>query len=138
MDVRLLVTVLRFYYSALNYLFPFRRNTERKNLFLSVCHCLDQKINMREMNILYPHGGLIGYGNSKLDTLVRFSNVFPYTQIYTMQLVLFMQRKEADRVTVTCLDVDPPSSCVLGHITGLLYCLYLKMFVPSFFNQCDC
>ena len=75
MDVRFLVTVLHFY-SALNYLFPFRRNTVRKNLFLSVCHCLDPKISMREINILYPHGGLIGYGNSNLDTLLRFSKVF--------------------------------------------------------------
>ena len=74
MDVRFLVTVLHFY-SALKFLFPFRRNTVRKNLFLSVCHCLDPKISMREMNILYPHGGLIGYGNSNLDTLLRFSKV---------------------------------------------------------------
>ena len=30
-----------------------------------------------------------------------------------------------------------PNSCLLGHVTGLLYCLYLKLFVPSIFNLVD-
>ena len=28
-----------------------------------------------------------------------------------------------------------PNSCLLGHVTGLLYCLYVKLFLPSIFNS---
>ena len=30
-----------------------------------------------------------------------------------------------------------PISCLLGHVTGLLFCLYVKNFLPSFFNFVD-
>ena len=31
-----------------------------------------------------------------------------------------------------------PSSCFLGHVTGLrLFCLYVKLFLPSIFNSVD-
>ena len=41
-----------------------------------------------------------------------------------------------DLATITCLDEDP-NSCLLGHVTGLLFCLYVKLFLPSFFNSVD-
>ena len=27
-----------------------------------------------------------------------------------------------------------PNCCFLGHVTGLLFCLYVKIFLPSIFN----
>ena len=30
-----------------------------------------------------------------------------------------------------------PNSCLLGHLTGLLFCLYVKLFLPSIFNSFD-
>ena len=30
-----------------------------------------------------------------------------------------------------------PNFCLLGHVTGLLVCLYLKLFLPSIFNSVD-
>ena len=30
-----------------------------------------------------------------------------------------------------------PNSCLLGHVTGLLFCLYVKIFLPSIFNSVD-
>ena len=44
-----------------------KKNTVRRYLFFSVCHCLHPKIAFREMNDLYPHGGIIVYGDSYLD-----------------------------------------------------------------------
>ena len=29
------------------------------------------------------------------------------------------------------------SSCLLGHVTGLHFCLYVKLFLPSIFNSVD-
>ena len=30
-----------------------------------------------------------------------------------------------------------PNSCLLGHVTGQLFCLYVKIFLPSIFNSVD-
>ena len=30
-----------------------------------------------------------------------------------------------------------PNCCLLGHVTGLLFCLYVKIFLPSIFNLID-
>ena len=30
-----------------------------------------------------------------------------------------------------------PNSCLLGHVTGLLFCLYVKFILPSIFNSVD-
>ena len=73
MDVLFLVNVFRFYV-GMNVSFP--QNTRRKNLFLSVCQCLDDRVSMREMDQLFPYGRVIGYGNSKLDIIFRHSKVF--------------------------------------------------------------
>ena len=30
-----------------------------------------------------------------------------------------------------------PNSCSIGHVTGLISCLYVKLFLPSIFNSVD-
>ena len=30
-----------------------------------------------------------------------------------------------------------PNLCLIGHVTGLLFCLYVKIFLPSIFNSVD-
>ena len=30
-----------------------------------------------------------------------------------------------------------PNSCLFGHVTGLLFCLYAKLFLPSIFKSVD-
>ena len=37
---------------------------------------LELRLSLREMNQKYPFGGLIGYGNSCLDSVLRYSKVF--------------------------------------------------------------
>ena len=31
-----------------------------------------------------------------------------------------------------------PSSCFLGHVTGLLFCLYVKIFASKVYSLFDC
>ena len=54
----------------------FEHNSIHKNLFLSACFCWDCGIFLREMNQKLKFGGLIGYGNSYLDSVFRYSKVF--------------------------------------------------------------
>ena len=79
MDVLFLVKVFRFY-SGLK--LRFTKITVRKNLFLSVCHCLDENISPHKMDQEFLFGGLIGFADSHLDKNFRFSKVF---RLHAMQ-----------------------------------------------------
>ena len=54
----------------------FEHNSVCKNLFLSACFCWDSGLSLHEMDQKFKFGGLIGYGNSYLDSVFRYSNVF--------------------------------------------------------------
>ena len=136
MDVFFVVAVIQSY-SGLKLCSPFKKNTVRKNLFLSVCHCLDPKISLREMNDLYPHGGLIGYGDSYLDSVLCYSKVFRlHAILHDAAGAVYTEKRKGPGY---CYIIGRgPNSCLFGHITGLLFCLYLKFFVPSIFNRFNC
>ena len=54
----------------------FEHNSVRKNFFLSACFFWVSGICLREMEQKFNTGGLIGYGNSCLDSVFRYSKVF--------------------------------------------------------------
>ena len=54
----------------------FEHNSYRKNLFLSASFCWDSGIPLREMNQNFKFDGLIGCGNSYLDSVFSYSKVF--------------------------------------------------------------
>ena len=60
----------------------FEHNSVRKNLFLSACFCWDSGLSLRDMDRKIKFGGLIGYGNSCLDS------VFPYSKKFRLHAVL--------------------------------------------------
>ena len=53
----------------------FEHNSVRKNLFLSAGFCWDSRLSSREMDQKLKFGGLIGNGNSYLDSVFRYSKV---------------------------------------------------------------
>ena len=73
MDVLFLISVFRLYPGME---MTFKHNSVRKNLFLSACFCWNSRLSLREMDQKVPFGGLIGYGNSYLDSVFRYSKVF--------------------------------------------------------------
>ena len=73
MDFVILVNIFNCYGSILS-MFP--ENEKRKNCFLAACKIWDENINLEEINQKFPHGGLIGYGNSFLDFFFARLKVF--------------------------------------------------------------
>ena len=114
----------------------FEHNSVRKNLFLSACFCWDSSLSLREMDQKFKFGGLIGYENSYLDSLFRYSKVFRLHAI--LHDAAGAVRSHTGKGPGCCYMIGRgPNSCLLGHVTGLLFCLYVKLFLSSIFNSVD-
>ena len=114
----------------------FEHNSVRKNLFLSACFCWYSGLSLREMNQKFKFGGLIGYGNSYLDSIFRYSKVFRLHAI--LHDAAGAVRSHIGKGPGYCYMTGRGStSGLLGHVIGLLFCLYVKLFLPSIFNSAE-
>ena len=131
MDVLFLISVFRLY---LELKMTFEHNSVRKTLFLSACFCWDSGFSLRETDQNVIFGGLIGYGNSYLDSAFRYSKVFRLNAI--LHDAAGAVRSHSSRGPGYRYIIGRgPNSCLLGHATGLLFCLNVKIFLPSIFNS---
>ena len=129
----LLISVFRLY---LGLKMTFEHNSVRKNLFLSACFCWDSRISLHERDQNFKFGGLIGYGNSYLDSVFRYSKVFRLHAILHDAAVAV--QSHSGKGPGYCYMIGRgPKSCLIGHVTRLLFCLYVKLFLPSIFNHVD-
>ena len=88
---------------------------------------MDQKIKFVGTN---------GYGDSYLEFLIRHFKVFRPHAI--VQDAAGEARAHSVKRPGYCYMIGRgPNSCLLGHVTGLLFCLYVKLFLPSSFNSVD-
>ena len=133
MDVLFLLSVFRLYPGLK---MSFEPKSVRKNLFLSACFCWDSRLSLGEMNQKIKFGGLIGYGNSYLDSVFRYSKVFRLHAI--SHDAAGPVRLQTGKGSGYCYMIGRgPNCCLLGHVTGLLFCLYVKIFLPSIFKLID-
>ena len=90
----------------------------------------------REMNQKFKFGGLIGYGNSYFDSVFRYSKVFRLHAI--LHDAAGAVRSHSGKGPGYCYMIGRgPTSGLLGHVTGLLFRFYVKLFLPSIFNSVD-
>ena len=88
------------------------------------------------MDQKFKFGGLIGNGNSCLDS------VFCYSKVFRLHAIIHdaagTVRTHSGKGPGYCYIIGRgPNSCLLGHVTGLLFYLYVKLFLPSIFNSVD-
>ena len=115
----------------------FSPNTKRKNLFLCNCIVLARDINLKEMDQKFPFGGLIGYGNSCMDYFFANSKFFRLHAILHDSAGSFKSTtKKAPGYGYVAPSL--PSLCFLGHVTGLFFCLYVKIFASSVYALFAC
>ena len=131
MDVLFLISVFRLYPG---FKMSFKHNSVRRNLFPSACFCWVSGLSLREMNQKNKFGGLIGYGNFYLDSVFRNFKVFrPHAILHDAAGAV---RSRSGKGPGYCYMIGQgPNSCFPGHVTGLLFCLYVKLFLPSIFNS---
>ena len=88
------------------------------------------------MDQKFKFGGLIGYGNSCLDS------VFCYSKVFRLQAILHdaagAVRSHSGKGPGYCYMIGrTPSFCLLGHVTGLPFFLYVKLLLPSNLNSVE-
>ena len=114
----------------------FQHNSVLKNLFHSACFRWDSRISLCEMYQKFPFCGLIGYGNSYLDSVFRYSKVFRLHAV--LHDAAGAVRLQTGKGLGYCyMTGRGTNSCLLGHVTELLFCLYVKIFLPSILNSVD-
>ena len=112
----------------------FEHNSFRKDLFLSACFCWDSRLSLRNMDQKFNFGGTIGYGDLYLGFLFRHFKTFILHAI--RHDAAGAVRAHSGKGAGYCYMIGRgPISCLLGHVSGLLFCLYLKLFLPSIFKS---
>ena len=114
----------------------FEHNSVRKKLFLSACFCWDSRLSLREMDQKLQFGGTIDYGNSYLELLFRQFKVLRLHAILLDEAGTV--RAHSGKGPGYCYRIGRgPNSCLIGHVTGLLFCLHVKIFLHSISNFVD-
>ena len=133
MDVLFLMSIFRLYPGIKK---SFEQNSVSKNLFLSACFCWDSRLCFFDMDQNFKFGVTIGYGDTYLEVLFRHFKIFRLHAI--LHGAAGAVRAHSGRGPGYCYMIGRgPNSCLLGHVTGLLFCLYVKIFLPSIFTSVD-
>ena len=108
----------------------------QKTCFLNACLRWISRLLLREMDRKFKIGGTIGFGDSYLWFLFRHFNVFRLHAILN-DAAGAVWAHSGKGLGYCYMIGRGPSSCVLVHVTRLLFCLYVKLFLPSIFNAVD-
>ena len=116
MDVLFLMSIFRLYPGLK---LTFGHNSVRKNLFLSACLCWDSRLSLRELDQKFEIGGTIGYGDSYLDSVFRYSKVFRLHAV--LHDAAGAVRLQTGTGAGYCYMIGRgPNCCLLGHVTGTI------------------
>ena len=127
MGVLFLMSISRFFRGTK---MSFQHKIVFKDLSLSACCCWDSRLPSREMDQKLKFGGTIGSSyleDSYLEFLFRHFKVF---RLHAIQPdAAEAQRAHRGNVPSSCYMIGrAPNSFLIGHVTGLLFCLYVKLF----------
>ena len=130
MDVIFFMSVFRLYPGLKK---SFENNSFRKNLFLSACFCWDSRFSLCEIDQDCEYRWTIVMGTRTWSFYFVISKYLDYTQYYTGAV-----RARIGKGPGYCYMIGRgPNSSLLGHVSGLLFCLYVNVFLLSIFNSAD-
>lgn len=111
--------------------------SKRKCYFLAACLFFDPHIDIDVAVKLRPYGGLIGIDNSRLDKYLKGSKVLRlHAVIHDAAGFVWDHSKSGPgyAYAASC----PINSPLVGHITGIMFCLYYKILRPADFRLLEC
>ena len=112
----------------------FGHNSVCKNLFLSACICWDFRLSSSKMEQKFIFGGIVGYGDAYEEFFFRHFKVFRlHAILYDSAGAL---RAHSGEGPGYCYMIGRgPNFCLHAHEAGLLFCLYVKLFLPCIFKS---
>ena len=113
----------------------FSSNTKRKNLFLCTCVVLDPDISLKEVEKKIFLENLLDTEIPAWITVLQTPTFSDYMQFYMTGSVKFTTKKGPGYCYVAR---SLQSSSFLGHLTGLLFSLYVKIFASAVYALFDC
>ncbi|XP_075249798.1 uncharacterized protein LOC142342376 [Convolutriloba macropyga] len=131
-------------YSPVEVEFP--DNTNRKNYFLAACKVfIEQDSRAKKKGELWetlhvmdeksPYGGIIGSGNSKLDYMLKWSKIFRLHAAIHDAAGQLKTRFNIGPGYPYCWPFCPVNSPLLGHFTGLFYCIMVRVWCWATFDK---
>ena len=111
--------------------------SERFVYFLAACLCLDPDINLEIVLKLRPYGGLIGIDNSSLD---KYLKSYKFLRLHAIShdasgfIAEHSQKGPRHSYVLPC----PIKKAYTGHMTGLMFCLFVKTFKRNLFSLLEC
>ena len=111
--------------------------SERFVYFLAACLYLDPDINLEIVLKLRPYGGLIGIDNSSLD---KYLKSYKFLRLHAMLhdasgfIAQHSQKGPGYSYVLPC----PITNAYIGHMTGLMFCLFVKKFKRNLFSLLEC
>ena len=111
--------------------------SERFVYFLAACLYLDPDTNLEIVLKLRPYGGLIGIDNSSLDKylksykFLRLHAILHDASGFTAE---HSQKGPGYSYVLPC----PITNAYIGHMTGLMFCLFVKTFKRNLFTLLEC
>ena len=133
MDVFFLMSIFRLYPG---FKMSFEHNSNCKNLFLSALFGWDFGLILREVYQNFEFGGNIGYGDPHSKCLIRHFKIFRLNA----KLHVVVGAVWANTVTglgYCYMTFRGANSSLPAHVTWVVFCLYLKLFLPSISNSVD-
>ena len=101
--------------------------------YFSELDCYDHDIALK----LPPYGTLIGIDNLSLDKYLKISNILRLRAILH-NACGFIYEIYNQGPSYCYMVPWKSSNCLSGHLSGILYCLYIKIFHPSIFHILEC
>ena len=115
----------------------FPEHNERFLYFLASCLHLDPDVNLEIALKLRPYGGIIGIDNSSLDTYLKSFKVLRLHAILhdaSGFIAEYSQKGPGYSYVLPC----PITNVYVVHLTGLFFCMFVKIFKRNLFSLLEC
>ena len=109
-------------------------NSDRTCLFLAVCIHIYSDVDVEELSIDCEYGGIIGVGNSCLEKWFNWAKPICVHAAFHDACGHMRTRYNKGPGYVYVIKF-PLNSCLLGHITGIAFCIHLLIFHNNIYKR---
>ena len=110
----------------------------RQLYFVAACSLLDPEVYGEIALKFRPYGGLIGFDNSRLDSLLKRSKVLRLHAALHDAAGFIKDCRNKGPGYVYAFRYSPVNNCLFGHLTGTLFILSVKIFHSQLFRELEC